>query len=121
MRVRKLSPTGDFTFGNGLQNFLIDTPAAVGQVVETSLLLWLGEWFNDTSLGMPWLEGVLGKHNQATADVTVQDYILNVQGVSDIAAFSSVDTQSDRNYTATCTIDTAFGPTEVQIASEGLF
>lgn len=121
MTVRKLSSTGDFTFGGGSANFYSNVPAAVGQVVGTSLLLFLGEWFLDQTIGMPWLEGVLGKHNQATADVTVQDYILGVQGVTDISSYGSIDNQDNRKYTASATIDTIYGPTPVQISNYPLF
>jgi hypothetical protein len=121
MIVRKLSPTGDFTFGASQLNFLVNSPAAVGQVVRTSFLLWLGEWYLDTTLGMPWIQGVLGKHNQATADVTVQDYALSVTDVTDISAFTSIDTPDVRLYTASMTIDTLYGKTAVQITNQTLF
>jgi hypothetical protein len=121
MRVRQLSSTGDFTFGNGLLNFYIDTPQTVAQVVQTSLLLFLGEWYLDQTVGMPWLEGVIGKHNQATADVTVQDFILGVQGVVDISEYASIDSQDVRSYAAECTLDTLYGPTTLEISNESLF
>lgn len=121
MRVRKLSPTGDYQFGNGLLDFWIDQPEAVAQIVQTSFLLWLGEWYLDVTQGMPWFEGVLGKHNQATADLTVQDYALNIQGVTDIQNFSSSSDQNPRLYTASFLLDTIFGPTPVTIANETLF
>lgn len=121
MRVRQLSPTFDMTFGSSGLNFLVDSPAAVGQVVQTSLLLWLGEWFLDTTLGMPWIESVFGKHSQDTADLSVQNYILDVQGVVDIQNYVSVNNQSTRKYLATCTINTIFGQTQQQIANESLF
>ena len=121
MRVRKLSATGDFTFGASQLNFWIDEPDAVAQVVRTSLLLWLGEWYLDTTVGMPWIQGVLGKHSQATADITVQDYVLNVQGVTDISAFTSSDNQDQRLYTASLILDTIYGPTPVEIANQTLF
>lgn len=121
MRVRQLSPSGDFTFGASQLNFLVNSPAAVGQIVRTSLLLFLGEWYLDTSIGMPWIQGVLGKHNQATADLTVQDYILGVQGVTDIVEYTSVGEQPQRVYLASCTIDTQFGKTQVQVANQTLF
>jgi hypothetical protein len=121
MRVRKLSPTGDFTFGSSQLNFLVNTPAAVGQIVKTSLLLWLGEWYLDTSVGMPWIQGVLGKHNLATADLTVQDYILGVPGVTDISVYTSVGEQPQRVYLANCSIDTQYGKTQVQVANQSLF
>lgn len=121
MRVRTLSPTGDFTFGASQLNFLIDSPATVAQIVKTSLLLWLAEWYLDTSVGMPWIQGVLGKHSQDTADLTVQDYILGIQGVTDISQYTSVGVQPQRIYVASCTIDTQFGPTPVQIANQSQF
>lgn len=121
MTVRKISPTGDFTFGQSGLNLLSNTPATVAQVVQSSMLLWLGEWYLDLSAGMPWIQGVLGKHNQKTADVTVQDEILSVQGVTDIQTFTSIAQAGPRNYLATARIDTLYGATEVQVANSTLF
>ena len=121
MTVRQLSPTGDFTFGQSQLNFLSNSPQAVAQVVQTSLLLWLGEWYLDQTLGMPWIQGVLGKHNQATADITVQDYILGVQGVTDITKYASIDQQDPRLYKAAGTLDTLYGRTPIDIANSTLF
>lgn len=121
MTVRKLSSTGDFTFGASQLNFLSNSPEAVAQVIQTSLLLWLGEWYLDLTKGMPWIQGVLGKHNQATADVTVQDYILQVQDVTDISQFSSIAQGDARKYSASARVDTTFGTTPVQIANSQLF
>lgn len=118
MRVRKLTSTFDYAFGNSQDDFLVNSPAAVAQIVNTSLLLFLAEWYLDTTQGMPWLEGVIGKHNQATADATVQDFILGVQDVTGIGSFVSVDTQSNRLYAASADIDTAFGPTSIDITNE---
>ncbi len=121
MTVRKISPTGDFQFGQSQLNFESNTPATVAQVVQSSLLLWLGEWYLDLTLGMPWIQGVLGKHNQSTADVTVQDFILGVQGVTDIESFLSVDQQDRRIYRAACRINTLYGPTAANVANSALF
>jgi hypothetical protein len=121
MTVRRLSPTGDMTFGGSALDFLSNTPETVAQVVDTSLLLFLGEWYLDTSLGCPWFQGVLGKHNQSTADITLQDYILNVQGVTGITSFTSNAAEDIRHYTAFATISTLYGLTEIQIADETLF
>lgn len=121
MTVRKLSPTGDFTFGQSQLNFISNSPQTVAQVVMTSLKLWLGEWYLDVTLGMPWIQGVLGKNNQSTADITVQDYILGVQGVTDISKYASIDDQSTRKYSATCTIDTLYGSTPIDVENSRLF
>lgn len=109
------------TFGNGLLDFWINVPDAVAQTLVTSYLLWLGEWYLDTTLGMPWIQGVLGKHSQSTADLTVQDYGLNVIGVTGITNFSSTSDQDPRLYAASFLLDTIYGPTPVQIANQNLF
>lgn len=121
MTVRLMSATGDMVFGNSQLDFISDTPAVVGQIVGTSLQLWLGEWYLDVAVGMPWIEGVLGKNNQATADVTVQDFILNIQGVTDISSFVSIADDDARNYEASCYIDTIYGRTPLQISTQSLF
>lgn len=121
MRVRRLSPTGDYSFGASQLDFLADSPEAVAQIVNTSFLLWYGEWFLDVTAGMPWIQGVLGKHNQSTADVTVQDYLLGVQDVTDIQTFASVGNTEARRYTASARINTSFGETEVQLTNGTLF
>lgn len=121
MRYRKLSPLGDYTFGNGLLDFWINVPAAVGQAVETGLLLWQGEWFLDTTVGMPWVEGVLGKNSQASGDATIQNQVINTQGVTDISSYQSTRNDVTRSLDVQMTIDTIYGPTQVQIDNYELF
>lgn len=122
MRVRKLSPTGDFTFGNGVDNYLINTPEAVAQVVTTSLKLWLGEWFFDTSLGVPYLQGIIGKYSQQTADMNLKAYIIGIQGVADILEFVSTLDPDTRMYSVVkCEINTIYGPSSVQILNYQIY
>jgi hypothetical protein len=109
LRYRKLSPTGDYTFGSGLLDFYIDVPLAPGQAAQTGLELIEGEWFLDTTAGTPYFAGVLGKFTQATADIIIRDQILNTQGVTGIAVFQSDLDTVKRVYTATATIDTIYG------------
>lgn len=121
MRVRKLSPTGDMTWGSGILNFWVDVPDGVGQKVQTSLLLWLGEFYLDVTVGMPWIQGVLGYHSQDTADAIVQDYVLNIDNVTGIENFVSQSNQAVRSYTASFLLDTIYGKTTVQVANQTLF
>jgi hypothetical protein len=118
MRVRKLTSNYDYSFGQGANDFLVNSPAAVAQIIETSLNLFLGEWYLNQTLGMPWLEGVIGKYSQGTADLTVQTYILGVLDVVDIEKYTSTNTQSTRNYSATAVVDTSFGETPISIEQE---
>lgn len=133
MRLRKLSPTGDFTFGSSAQNFYVDSPIGVAQAVKTALLLWSGEWFLDTSVGVPYPEGVLGKHSQAQADSVIQQQILSVTGidsstlnptqlVTSIENFSSeIDPQTRKYSSLTATLNTIYGPTELQMENYANF
>ena len=121
MRYRKLSPLNDYTFGNGLLDFYNNVPDAVGQAVETGLLLWLGEWYLDTSQGTPYIQGVLGKHSQAQADATIQNQVVNVTGVTDISSYASQFNNQKRTFSAQISVDTIYGPTSVDIVNQQLY
>ena len=117
MRYRKLTPNGDYQFGNGQLDFYRDVPEAVGQSVKTRLLLWLGEWFLNTDDGTPYMQGILGKYSKDVADTTIQDRILNTTGVVDLSNYlSNVDVEN-RNLSVQTEIDTIYGPTQVQIGN----
>lgn len=115
MRNRKLSPTGDYTFGAGLQNFYVDVPGAVGQAVGTRLKLWLGEWSFDTSQGTPYLDGVVGKHSKDDADQTIQARVLGTQGLRDIQKYVSDVNTEIRKLSVQMNVDTIYGPTVVTL------
>jgi len=122
MRVRQLSPTGDFTFGSGQLNYLINSPEAVAQVVQTSLLLFLGEWYLDLTAGVPYPEDIIGKHSQALADATLIAYISQIQGVTNIEGFQTVldpDTRAYRSISGT--LNTIYGITPFELSNENNF
>lgn len=117
MRYRKLTSDGDYSFGAGLKDFYIDVPEAVAQSVQTRLLLWLGEWFLNIDEGTAYMLGIFGKHNKTTADVTIQDRILSTPGVISIANYNSIIDPVSRLMTVSCDLNTAYGPTQLQISS----
>lgn len=121
MRYRKLSPLGDYVFGNSEQDFYKDTPEAVGQSVETRLRLWLGEWFLNADEGTPYIQGVLGKHSQALADATIQDRVLNTTGVTGIEDYESSINGDTRKISVYFKLNTIFGPTTVQVSNYANF
>jgi hypothetical protein len=107
-------------FGNGQQNFLINSPEAVGQAVETSLRLWLGEWYLNINDGTPWLEGVFGYNSQDEADQTLIQTILAVQGVQNLENWQSSVDPITRAYTSiSATLDTIYGQTQLQMENIG--
>lgn len=115
MRYRALSATGDYTFGQGQANFLVNSPAAVGQSVLTRLKLWRGEWFLDTSVGTPWLTEVMGKNTQSIYDRAVQTIVIQTVGVTSIATYNSVLDTAARSLAVTMTINTQYGATTVAV------
>lgn len=87
MRYRKLDQNDDMVFGHGGQDYLVNSPQTVAQAIFTALRLLLGEWFLDTTKGVPWLTQVVGRHNNY--DDVVKNAIRSVQGVVEIQDYSS--------------------------------
>lgn len=117
MRYRKLAGGGDYSFGNGQQDFWRDVPQAVGQAVGTRLKLWLGEWYLDINEGTAFMQGILGKYSLAEAAVIIQDRALKTQGMVDIQNYDSTLDPDTRKLTVQFDIDTIYGPTAVQVAN----
>lgn len=109
LRYRTLSPLGDYIFGGGPSEFLVDSPFAVAQAIRTRLALWEGEWFLDTTEGTPYSNQILGMGTQMLYDQAIQARIKGTPGVLDIASYSS--SLDNRKLTVTCTVDTVFGVT----------
>jgi hypothetical protein len=68
MRYRALSADGDYTFGQGSKNFLVNSAAAAGQAVLTRLRLMKREWFLDNTEGTPYSDEILGTGTKALYD-----------------------------------------------------
>jgi hypothetical protein len=111
-RYRALDPNLDFTFGRGIQNFLIDSPSAVAQAIYTRLCLWTGEWWLDLSEGTPWLQQVLGKPRQpgSSPDTAIRARILGTPYVTRMTNYASAFNPTNRSWTVSCVVFTAFGP-----------
>lgn len=114
MRYRKQDANGDYVFGGSANDFLVNSPDAVAQAVLTRLRLLQGEWFLDTTVGVPWSAQVLGKNTQGTADASIRSCILGTTGVTEITAYSSSLDSSTRKLSVTVTIDTLYGATTIQ-------
>jgi hypothetical protein len=113
MRYRALTPTGDNSFGRGQDNFLTNTPAAVGQAVVTRLKLLVGEWFLDVTEGTPYSTNVLGAGTVGEYDLAIQERVLGTQGVLSILLYESVLDKNTRELTVNITVDTVYGQTTI--------
>lgn len=111
MRYRRETSDGDYSFGQGDNTFLTNSPDAVAQAVKTRLTLWRGQWFLDKEEGTPWRQSVLGKHNNDAYGMTIKQRILNTPGVVEITEFNLLQTASSRKITLTAQIQTQYGNT----------
>ena len=116
MIYRKLTGTGDYSFGRGSQDFVTGVEA-VAQACKTNMLLLRGEWWENLENGLPLFEDILGTpetaEGRATIDAIVSARILETEGVLSIESFES--STENRRYTATAVIDTEYGETSVEV------
>lgn len=113
MRYRRENANGDYTFGQGDDTFLVNSPDCVAQAVKTRFLLWQGQWFLDTTEGTPYLQSILGKQQAAVYTLAVSDRISGTQGVNSIQSLDSNNDGTTRRVSFTATIDTIYGTTVV--------
>ena len=113
MRYRREDDNGDYTFGQGDDTWLINSPEAVAQAIKTRFELWYGQWFLDTTEGTPWIQSVLGKQRPEVYNLAIRQCILETAGVSSITAFDTTVNTSTRRVTFTATVETLYGITTV--------
>ena len=112
-RVRAQDANGDMTFGQNQANFLIDNVQMVQQKILTRLKLWQGEFFLNTSAGMPWQTEVIGYGTEALYDAAIQAQIQGTVAVTEISSYSSNLDPATRVLTVTFTVQTLYGPLTV--------
>ncbi|MEQ1964662.1 hypothetical protein ABLB69_16150 [Xenorhabdus khoisanae] len=111
MRYRREGSNGDYSFGQGDNTFLINSPDTVAQAVKTRLNLWLGDWFLDVAEGTPYREAVLEKNYSGV--MAIRERILGTEGVTEIISLSTIRNPDTRKITITATINTRYGRTTV--------
>lgn len=80
--------TNDLYF-EGDSLVLVRDAHAVGQHARQKLQTFEGEWFLDTTVGVPWLTQILGyKYDPALAEAVVKAKLLETDGVTEITSFS---------------------------------
>jgi hypothetical protein len=111
--VRNLGSNWDPQRGNGLADFLVDQ-YAVAQIIVQRLRLLRGEWFENTNLGLPLFQRILGVPNTSVAIALIyREQILAVPYVTEITSFQVTFAPTGRTFTFTASVETAFGPITV--------
>lgn len=75
--------THDIIIGRGATR--VTGANQVAQLCKCRLLAQLGEWQQDTSLGLPWYEGIFGKGaSKADIESAVMNILRNTNGVRQV-------------------------------------
>ena len=115
MTVRKLDADGDIATSG--QQF-VSNKEEVAQTIKTRLMLFLGEYFRDTSDGTDWFGKILGKgRGLQTAEAAIRRRIAQSPGVLTINQFSADFDLTTRSLSVTCGVVTPYGQTNINIES----
>lgn len=78
---------------------LVTDAEAVGQHAKQRLMTYRGEWFLDTSAGLPWVQSILVRpFDAAVAASYVKSETLGTPGVTGILAFDATVDAATRGY-----------------------
>lgn len=120
MRYRRLDDNWDYTFGNGLQNFLTEREA-VAQAIKSRLLLLYSEWWEDQEDGLPLFQKILA-NSGSPANIEAVDIIFRdrISGTKDVVSVASYESEfRDRKYYFTAVVNTTYGEIFLSNKEEG--
>ncbi len=116
MRYRKLSPTGDYVFGQSAADFYLDIEA-VQQAIKTRLTLDKGSFWRDLEAGLPLTTEILGspgsQSNLLQIDNIITEQIQGTTGVDRILNFSSEYDRTNRVYSYRAQVQTIYSTTVI--------
>lgn len=94
--------TNDLVFINGKCPVTQLLTEIVAQRLKVTLYTFLGEWFLDTTVGVPYFQQIFGKiRTKATIDLIFQRIIASDPDVIEILSFDSSLTPETRGYAMT--------------------
>lgn len=94
--------TNDLVFVNGACPVTQQLTSVVSQRLKITLYTFLGEWFLNTSVGVPYFQQIFGKiRNKSSIDLIFQQIIVNDVDVIEILSFESTLSPDIRGYSMT--------------------
>ncbi len=112
IRDIKLTSGGDIDLSNYSLELAFDADY-ISQKLAIVLRTFLGEWFLDTSAGIPYFEDILKKNYDPTrVEAVLKSAILDVPGVDQITAFD-MNLEDPRTLVVSFTVNTDFGELEI--------
>lgn len=111
MRVRRLI-NNDMRFGHGIANISVQSEACA-QLVATRLRLIAGEWFLDTSAGLPYLTQMPSKPvDLDTMDALIRQTIIETEGIDTLDSFELSYDSATRVMSVAASVSTIYNTTE---------
>lgn len=111
--------TNDMVFINGkapVTQLLVDI---VAQRLKIKLYTFLGEWFLDRTIGVPYMQQIFGKvRRKETVDIIFQQIISEDPDVIEILTFTSDISQGQRGYSMTFSVRTSDNTESLPITIE---
>lgn len=93
---------------------------SIQQALQQALQVWLGEWFLDTTVGVPYRQQILVKNpNIDVIQGLIIDAATKVPGVTEITDFSMDYSSNNRSLTIALTAQTSNGQEITAQASVG--
>ena len=102
--------TNDMIFVNGGCPVTVAQQDIVAQRLKITLQTFLGEWFLDTDLGIPYFQQILTKvRNKSTVDAIFQKAILADPGVLEMVEYESTLSANVRGFDLSFAVRVADG------------
>jgi hypothetical protein len=95
MKVRRIDRNGDWTFGQGLSNY-ISRSEGVRQNVITRLKSFKNDWFLDVEANIDWYNILSNKNNEQTILREIERITLATEGVQTITNLEVVSVNNKR-------------------------
>lgn len=108
----KLNDQNDIIWNNGplrLEDTTQSQVEVTGQRLKILLQSWLGEWFLDTTYGIPYSQRIIAikQTSKASTDLILQQKVLSDAGVKEIVSWDS--TFVNRKYSLTFKVKVVSG------------
>lgn len=97
-----ISDSNDFQVVEGIDR--------VYQQIKVRLLTFLGEWFLDDRVGIPWIEDILIKNpNSSHIKAMIYDQIVEVEGVKEVISIDIYFETKEREMNIQFKVSTTYG------------
>lgn len=106
MQIAGLDSSGDWLFGRGSSDYLVDE-AAIELNIKTRLMEWIGDCFFNLQAGIDWNNYIGSKNNLDSLAASLKSLILKSDGVVNVVSVG-VSLDSNRNFSATYVINTVY-------------